>query len=471
VKIAQADLLNTLPPEWPDDLLSTIQTQVAQTNRKLVVLDDDPTGTQTVYNVPVLTEWTQPSLEAVLREPEPIVYILTNSRSVSLAQAQAMNREIAASLKAASEAAGRDFVVVSRSDSTLRGHYPGEVDALIEALGEQIDATLIIPFFLEGGRLTIHDVHYVAEGDWLVPAGETEYARDATFGYRHSDLREWVSEKHGGRMAAEAVASITLDDIRTGGPDRVVTRLNTLSSGQICIVNAASYRDLEVLVTALLRVEASGKRFIYRTAASFVRVRGGLAPRPLLTRLHLPAPRNTGGLIIAGSYIQKSTRQIQAVMALPDMTSLEVNVESLLDETGRKGEIERIVGLAHKTLTTGQDVIIYTSRRLITGTDANESLQIGQAISSALVDIVRRLPVAPAWMIAKGGITSSDVATQGLQIRRAEVVGQAVAGVPIWRTGPDSRWPDLVYVVFPGNVGGDDAIADMVRILRASSSG
>lgn len=459
-------LLSTLPPEWPEDLLPSIQVLIKESKTKVVVLDDDPTGTQTVHNVPVLTEWSLDSLETVLSEPEAIVYILTNSRSVSLSAAQAMNREIATQLKAASRATGRDFVVVSRSDSTLRGHYPGEVTALAEALGQTFDGTLIIPFFLEGGRLTINDIHYVTEGEWLIPAAETEYARDATFGYTQSNLREWVSEKHQGRIAPQAVVSIPLADLRSGGPEAVTALLGRVRGGKVGVVNAATYRDMEVFVAGLLQAEAAGQRFIYRTAASFVRVRGGIVPRPRLTAADLASTGKNGGLIVAGSYIKKSTMQLEAAQSLPNVTSLEVSVENLLSASDSAEEIKRIAHLANESLAAGKDTLIYTSRRLVTGSDAISSLQLGQAVSAALVKIGQSISEKPAWIIAKGGITSSDIATKGLNLKRAQVVGQAIPGVPIWRAGPESRWPGLIYVVFPGNVGGPEAIAEMIQILR-----
>lgn len=467
MKVRKHELLGFLPPEWPEDLLPQIQAMVETSETKVVVLDDDPTGTQTVHDVPVLTEWSVGSLRTVLAESGVVVYVLTNSRSVPLRQAQAMNREIAAHLRAAGEATGRDFVVVSRSDSTLRGHYPGEVAALVEGLGQAFDGTLIVPFFLEGGRLTVHDTHYVAEGDWLVPAAETEYARDVTFGYQSSDLRAWVSEKHHGAIEPQDVAAVSLADLRTGGPDAVAAGLERVRGGQVCVVNAVTYRDVEVFVAGLLRAEAAGQRFVYRTAASFVRVRGGIAPRGPLTSADLGAARgDTGGLVVVGSHVKKSTLQIEATRSLPGMTSLEVSVEKLLDDSSRDNEIRRVAGLVGETLGAGRDALVYTSRQLIAGTDRASSLRIGQAVSAALVAILDRLSEAPAWLIAKGGITSSDIATQGLKVRRAEVLGQSVPGVPIWRTGPESRWPGLIYVVFPGNVGGPGALAEMVRILR-----
>jgi uncharacterized protein YgbK (DUF1537 family) len=467
MKVKKEDLLSTLLPEWPDDLLPAIQTLVKNSGVKIVVLDDDPTGTQTVYDVSVLTEWSADALTAALHEPEALVFVLTNSRSVPLAQAQAINQEIAVNLKVASQITGRDFVVVSRSDSTLRGHYPGELTALIGALGQTIDGTLIIPFFLEGGRLSINDIHYVAEGEWLVPAAETEYARDASFGYAYSNLREWVSEKYQGQIRPEEVVSITLTDLRSGGPDGVSSILQQFRGGQVGVVNAATYRDVEVFVAGLLQAESIGKRFIYRTAASFVRVRAGLAPGRLLTSADLAVSTSKGGLIIAGSYIQKSTLQIEAVQSLRGMTDLEVSVAKLLDPDGRAEEIRRVIHQANGALAAGHNTLIFTSRQLVAGSDAVSSLQIGQVVSAALVEIVQNISARPAWMIAKGGITASDIATRGLQVKRAQVLGQAIPGVPIWCTDPKSRWPGLIYVVFPGNVGGPGAIAQMVQFLDA----
>jgi len=483
--ISKQILLASLPPEWPEDLLPQIQTQVRIANKKLVVLDDDPTGNQTVHDVAVLTDWSAPMLAQALREPNPVVYILTNSRSMPLSEAQDLNRRIVRNLKSAYAATGRNFAMVSRSDSTLRGHYPGETDVLAQELGVRIDAVLLVPFFAEGGRLTAGDVHYVAQGDILIPAAATEYARDATFGYTHSNLRDWVCEKHAGALARDDVATISLNDIRTSGPGAVSAKLMALGAkpkGQaassvtpvpVCIVNAVSYRDLEVVVAGLLQAEAAGKRFLYRTAASFVRVRGGIAPRPLLTHadLGLSPVRRHGGLVVVGSHVQTTTRQVEAALALPDIRKVEVSVPALLDDHLREGEISRAVGRIEGLIGEGQDALVCTSREVITATSDLDSLAIGRRTSRALVKIVRRVNTRPAWIITKGGITSSDVATEGLGVHRVEVLGQAVPGVPVWRTGPESRWPNGIYVVFPGNVGDDRAVARMITILRQPSAG
>ena len=459
-------LLASLPQPWPESLLPTIQQQLAAGQRSLIVLDDDPTGTQTVYDLPVLTEWTVATLRAELALGTPTFYLLTNSRSLPLPAAQELNAEIGRNLLAAAQATGRDFAVVSRSDSTLRGHYPGETDALTAALGQQVDATLIIPFFLEGGRFTINDVHYVAEGDQLVPAAATPFARDAAFGYHNSDLRAWVEEKTAGRVAAAAVASITIDDVRLGGPDAVAQKLLNLPTGSVCIVNCAGTRDMEVFVSGLLKAEAAGRHFLYRTAATFVQVRAGLAPRALLTAADLNLPTTGGGLIVVGSYVPKSTTQLNALLAQPDLVQVEVNVDALLDDGQQAGEVARTIAVTTNALQRGQDVVVYTSRRLITGADAVSSLAIGQRVSASLVALVQGLGVRPRYLIAKGGITSSDLATKALGVKRALVRGQILPGIPLWEVGVESRYPGLVYVVFPGNVGGDDALVQARQKLR-----
>jgi len=463
-RINKPKLLESLPPEWPEKSFEEIQAKISASKRKIVVLDDDPTGTQTVHGIRVLTGWSVESLQSELRGDQPAFYILTNSRSLPLADAQAMNVEIGSNLNAASLLSKRDLAVVSRSDSTLRGHFPGEVQVLSQAIGQSFDAWLVIPFFLEGGRYTINDIHYVADGNDFIPAGETEFARDTVFGYQSSNLRLWVEEKTDGRIKAYQVASISIEDIRMGGPSHVERRLLELAAGQICVVNAASYADLEVFVLGLLNAESQGRRYLYRTAASFVRVRAGIAPRPLLESADLDLARSGGGLIVAGSYVPKTSAQIENLRSDHKMVEIELDVQSLLGAQ-RMQIIQQATKTADAAIENGQNVLIYTSRKLISGPDESSSLQIGQRVSQSLVDIIHAIQERPRYIIAKGGITSSDIATGGLNVQRADVLGQIIPGVPVWRLGNESRFPGMPYIVFPGNVGGPEAIAEIVDKL------
>ena len=463
--VEKTALFATLPAEWAQDLIPQIQAQMRVSKQKVFVLDDDPTGTQTVHDTIVLTEWPVAALVREMESADPVCYILTNSRSVSAARAIALNREIALNLQSASEQTGRRYTVISRSDSTLRGHYPAETDALADSTESPPDAVLIVPAFMAGGRFTIGAAHYVEEGDMLVPAAQTPYAQDAVFGYRHSDLRNWVQEKAGGRVKAEDVKALTIDVIRDGGPDAVQGILAGLTGGAVCVVDAVSERDLEVVALACLRAESGGKRLLYRSAASFAGIRGGIPLRPTLTAEDMPPMSDNGGLVVVGSYVKKSSDQLAVLLESGTVASVEFPVQAFL-ATEDPASLARSIGdeLA-QILAAGRQAALYTSRDLVSGHDDEGSLAIGRRVSSGLVDIVRYLPFLPRFIIGKGGITSSDLATAALGIKRATVLGQILPGVPVWRPDASSRYASGAYVVFPGNVGDDGALLRAVEIL------
>uniref|UniRef100_A0A7N0V1W7 Ketose-bisphosphate aldolase class-II family protein n=1 Tax=Kalanchoe fedtschenkoi TaxID=63787 RepID=A0A7N0V1W7_KALFE len=466
--LKKEEILQSLPSEWPLDLTDDIRKLSQSSSKILIVLDDDPTGTQTVHDIEVLTEWSINSLIDQFRKKPECFFILTNSRALSSEKASALIKEICLNLTAASESVKDvDFTVVLRGDSTLRGHFPQEADAAVSVLG-QMDAWIICPFFLQGGRYTIEDVHYVAESDRLVPAGDTEFAKDASFGYKSSNLREWVEEKTGGRISASSVTSISIQLLRKGGPDAVCDVLCSLPKGSTCVINAASDRDVAVFAAGMIQAEKKGKKFLCRTAASFVSARIGIIPKPpiLPNDLGINKERN-GALIVVGSYVPKTTKQVEELRSQCglDLRVIEVSVIKLATKTEeeREEEINGAAEVADNFIRAGKETLLMTSRELITGKTPSDSLEINSKVSSALVEIVRRMTVSPRYILAKGGITSSDIATKALEAKRAMIVGQVLAGVPLWQLGPESRHPGVPYIVFPGNVGDSDALAKVVK--------
>lgn len=470
--IRRDQLFNQFPSPWRDSgLRSRIRQLVRDSGRCIVALDDDPTGTQTVHDIWVLTSWEVEEIRKALRANEPALYILTNSRSLNLATAQKLNREVAANLAIAAREENRLITVVSRSDSTLRGHYPGEVDALKEALVQEgmgpFIGVCIIPFFPEGGRFTVRDIHWVQEGDLLIPAAQTPYAQDPIFGYRHSHLPEWVEEKTQGRVPASEVVSVNLDTLRLEGPEAVASQLSSLKDDSAIIVNALSERDLEVFVLGMLAAEAKGKQFLFRTAAGFVKIAAGIEDQALLKKGDLVDKDEThGGLIIFGSYVPKSTKQLEALMSHEKVKSFELPVQHILDKEAPNKILTEITKSIAYSINTGFDAVIYTSRKVITGNTSEATLGIARQVSLSLMEVVKRLPTRPKYVIGKGGITSSDLATIGLNVTSARVLGQIYPGVPVWRLGEGSRWPGLAYVVFPGNVGSAETVKDIVSMLR-----
>jgi uncharacterized protein YgbK (DUF1537 family) len=456
--------LDTLPQQCAGEAFARVRRQVGASRTKTVVLDDDPTGTQTVHGLDILADWSVVSLAAAVADPRPCFFVLTNTRSLPKTEAAARVLEVARNLSAAARAAGVDVRVLSRGDSTLRGHFAAELDSIERGLGAPIDARIVIPAFFEGGRYTIGNVHYVAEGETLVPAGQTEFARDRTFGYRNSDLTQWIEEATGGSVRAGDVASVGIAALRASeGAAAVRSRLMGLPRGAHLVVNAAAYSDLEVFTEGLLGAEAAGRRYLVRTAASFVRVRAAVEPRPLMAPGEVRGPGAGGGLVVVGSYTHLTTVQLQALLELPGAEGTEVAVDALVAPGSRDEEILRCANAAREAIRCGRHAVLFTSRKRESAAGPAGDLDAGRIVSDALVRIVRAIPERPRFLIAKGGVTSCGVAIRALGMRKATVLGQASPGVPVWEMGPETRHPGMRLVLWPGNVGGAGTLRDLVR--------
>jgi uncharacterized protein YgbK (DUF1537 family) len=463
-----AERLSAFPPPLSiPGARRTLSEGLLRGRAKVAVIDDDPTGTQTVHGVRVLMSWGVPSLVSALGGDEPLFFLSTNSRSLPSGEASALAAQVGRNLRAAGERTGTRVIPASRSDSTLRGHFPAEVDALAAEMGHPVDAVLLVPAFFDAGRYTIDNVHWVDTGGTLVPAHETEFARDPDFGYTHGSLPEWVEEKTGGRRKAADVACISLDDVRRGGPERVCRILAAAHGGAPVVVNAACDEDLEVAALGASAAEESGKRLLYRTSASFVKVRAGIEDRPLLTREEM-GPGSAAGIVVVGSYVARTTSQVDRLVESDRAQPVEIPVDGLLDAGTRARVFDRSSTAASHAIEQGRTALLYTSR---TRLDSADFLSAGRRIMEALCAIVGGIGPRPGFVIAKGGITSVAIARDALACAEALVLGQVLRGVPVWRLGAGSKWSDVPYVVFPGNVGDASSLLTTVEILQGPGTG
>lgn len=433
-------------------------------NEKIIVLDDDPTGTQTVHDVMLYTDWNEKTLCSALQRPEPLFYVLTNSRSFSRERTIAVHRQIGERIRRAAERTNSRCILISRGDSTLRGHFPWETEALAQGLGQAFDGEVIIPFFAESGRYTKDNIHYAAADGVWVPVGETEFARDATFGFHASHLGAWVEEKTEGRYKQEDCLYIPLG----AGEEQALQILLSARNFQKIIVNAVKEADLYPFCRALRRAMAGGKQYLFRTAASFVKVLGGIADVPLLDPGRCVEKSGSGGLVVIGSYVQKTTRQLSVLREKhPDLAYMEFDAVGALQGRAEEQSWARRI---EEKLINGQTVVFYTTRQRIAlpGADGELQLRASVRISETLISIIGHLSVRPAYLVAKGGITSSDIAVHALGIKSAKVLGQIAPGVPVWQPADGSKFPALPYVVFPGNVGNDFTLCDVIARLEES---
>ena len=458
-----------------EEMEKSLQAEIDGFDGKFIVLDDDPTGVQTVHNINVFTDWSVESLKEGLLGEEKLFFVLTNSRGLTEEQTTVLHKELAHNAILASRETGRKFVLISRSDSTLRGHFPLETQLLAQVLkekaGQETDGEVLMPFFKEGGRFTIGNIHYVKDGERLVPAAKTEFAKDKTFGYSHSYLPDYIEEKTKGEYPAEQVTCISLEELRGGQVEEIQEKLMQVSGFGKVVVNALDYEDITVFAVALYRAMKAGKTFLFRSAAGLVKVLGGISTIPLLTadkmRKHtFDKLNNHGGIIVVGSHTKKTTSQLEALRSVAGLTFLEFDSDQVLSGTLSE-EVDRVVALSEEIIKKGGTVVAYTKRKLleVEGDTPEAALRRSVQISEGVQALVGHLSVEPAFVIAKGGITSSDVGVKALKVKKARVLGQIRPGIPVWQTGEESKFPGIPYVIFPGNVGDENTLKEAVEIL------
>lgn len=443
-------------------------------DRTLIVLDDDPTGTQSVADLPVLTDGTAEALTWALQQGAPAVYVLTNSRSLDPDEAERINVRVARAAFEAAAATGRTIDLVSRSDSTLRGHFPLEPLVLADesrTAGQRVDGIVVVPAFPDAGRITVDGTHYAGSPEaGYTPVGETEYARDATFGYTSSHLPDWIAERAAGTDLTAETAYVDLTTLRTD-PDTAAAILGGARDAQPVVCDIVDESDLRRLALAIRTAERAGSRFVYRVGPPFVRALIGQDVHPPLEPADLaeiraggPAADAVGGLVVIGSHVSMTTRQLDVLRERRAPYELEVDVHAVLHRP--EEHVDELADAATAALERGT-VILRTSRTLVTGADAQESLAIARRVSAALTRAVRRTVAqgTPRFVVAKGGITSSDVAAHGLEIDRAIVRGPMLPGIVSLWDPVDGPARGIPYIVFAGNVGQEDSLADVVDKL------
>lgn len=460
-----------------EEMEAALKREIEDFDGKFIVLDDDPTGVQTVHDVFVFTDWSVESLKEGLLGEEKLFFVLTNSRGLTVEQTTELHKELAHNAVTAAKETGKKFLFISRSDSTLRGHFPLETQLLAQVLkeeaGQATDGEVLAPFFKEGGRFTVDNTHYVKYGETLVPAAETEFAKDKTFGYSSSYLPDYIEEKTKGAYPAEGVTCISLEELRGGKVEEIQEKLMQVSGFGKIVVNALDYEDITVFAVALYRAMKAGKTFLFRSAAGLVKVLGGISTISLLTAEDMIEQmfdsedrKRRGGMIVVGSHTKKTTSQLEALRSIPELHFLEFDSDKVL--TGELSEeVDRVVALSEEIIEKGGTVVAYTKRKLleIEGDTPEAALQRSVQISEGVQALVGRLKVEPAFVIAKGGITSSDVGVKALKVKKARVLGQIRPGIPVWQIGKESKFPGIPYIIFPGNVGDESTLKEAVEIL------
>ena len=440
------------------------------TTTKIIVLDDDPTGSQTVHSCLLLTQWDVETLTVALTdETSPLFFVLTNTRGMSPGKAANVTRDVCQNLKIALAPLDINPILVSRSDSTLRGHYPVETNIIAEELGP-FDAHFLIPAFFEGGRITRNGTHYLYDAHKkLIPCHETEFAKDSVFGYSTAYLPEYVAEKTKGSIPANTVEHFTLPEVQGDCGER----LSTLKGNVCCIVDCEEQSDLDKFAKQLTDVvDNYQRRFLFRSGASILTSLAMLPSQPIPAQdMDQYVREGKPGAVLVGSHVKKTTLQLEELLKEEGVEGLEVDVQRILKQE-QSTMLKEVTSAIESLHSAGKTPVIYTSRIELTDfASQEERLSFGEEVSGFLMDVVENLPKTLGFLVSKGGITSNDVLSKGLALKTSRVLGQILPGCSVVKCPSDHpRFSDMPVVIFPGNVGDEFGLATTVRRLSSSSS-
>ena len=428
---------------------------------KIVVLDDDPTGIQTVHGCYLVTQWDQEKLETALNDDINFFYVLTNSRGKNREEAKRDITEIVTRLLEINKYYGYKIVFICRSDSTLRGHFPLELNCVTKLIEDEkkVDGFFLVPAFFEAGRVTKNDTHYLKQEGEYIPVDETEFARDSVFPFSTSYLPGYIHEKTKGKISKDSVISI---DFSKREKSENASIISNLADGRWAVVNAEEYDDLVAFTAEVYKNLNKDKNYVFQSSASFVKAFTHNPDKPLIR--DFKSKLFSDGLVIIGSHVKKTTQQLSRLLESDVAQGYELDIDKIIRDS------DAYLRSVFNDLLTIRELgcipIVYTPRKERKMISRNERVELGKKISSFLVGIVKDIPYPLIWLISKGGITSHDLLTKGLGVSLCRVHGQILPGVPVVRIEGE-RYPELLsFIIFPGNVGSEDSLLESFEIMR-----
>lgn len=435
---------------------------------KFVILDDDPTGIQTVHGCLLLTCWEPEYLINAFQDKIPFFYILTNSRAYSSNRAKKIISEIMENIISVNKNFCFPLVFISRSDSTLRSHFPLEINIIIHFwenfINKTVDAIFMVPAFFEANRITYHNIHYIRTKTVDLPTDQTEFAKDSLFGYSSSLLPSYIEEKTKGKIKANQVHSIPLSWLENNSNKELSNFLTQLKNKKIVIVNATNYEHLANFSRVVLATMEKGKIFLFQSAASLVKSLTKNPDQPLLDKKIIT--RKGPGLFIIGSYVQHTTLQLEELIKEKSIIPLEISIENFLSKNNYQNYLIIVKEKIIKIMNNNQTPVVFTSRAEIFPQSKEKRISLGQKISIFLSELVKKLPILPSYLVAKGGITAHQILAYGLEVKQSRVLGQILPGVPVISLPENHQYPSLPYIIFPGNVGDKNALINIFNILN-----
>ncbi len=443
---------------------------------KIVVFDDDPTGSQTVNDCPLVLKWDHETLLKGLQSKSNLLFILANTRSLSEYELRIRLEEICFNLSDVIKNPffkNEEFIFVSRGDSTLRGHNFLEPYLINKFLGP-FDATFHIPAFIEGNRVTKYGLHFVNN----IPAHKTIFAKDQVFGYQTNDIKKLLYQKSNSKLNLSDINNLYLDDLSTIEIKRgnsIYEELRNFKNNSQVIVDTTTYSELDKFANILITL-IKDKRFLFRTSASFI---SSISNSRKNTKKHIfysqlrrqIKGRYLKGLVVVGSIVDLTTNQLYKLLEINSCRALEINVEEFfkISRTSKQEQINSlrkiIVQNIRELLAKSLIPVLYTSREMIFLQDKNELIKFQQSLSIFISGIIQEIKNEIGYLISKGGITSNTILSEGFCVDSVYLEGQIFTGISVVNVDISST-EKIPVVTFPGNIGDENMLVKVLEVLE-----
>ncbi|KGF92085.1 MULTISPECIES: four-carbon acid sugar kinase family protein [Prochlorococcus] len=443
---------------------------------KFVVIDDDPTGSQTVHDCLLLLKWDCSTLVKGFESKSNLFFILANTRSLSENDAQLTIEEICKNLKTvmASHSYEEEIIFISRGDSTLRGHNFIEPSALNSCLGP-FDATFHIPAFIEGKRLTINGSHFVDK----TPINQTIFARDKIFGYETSNVKNLLFKKSKSQINFEDIQNLLLSDIEILNDEEnniVFKTLKNLKNNKHVIVDVENYSQLKKFSLVIKKLTKQ-KKFLFRTAASFIssisEKKSASQGKTFFSNLRIRNKENSflPGLIIVGSYVELSTIQLKNLLEISNCSPIELDVFEFfkINSSDNNQELKnyfknKFLREIRLSFDQGKTPVLFTSRKILS-LDYSEQFNLYNSLAFFIAELVADLKYEIGYLISKGGITTNVILSNGLNADYVYLEGQILTGISVvtYNLKNDEKLP---IVTHPGNIGTKDSLVNIWKVFE-----
>ncbi len=443
---------------------------------KFVVIDDDPTGSQTVHDCLLLLKWDCSTLVKGFESKSNLFFILANTRSLSEKDAKLIIEEICKNLKTviASQFYEEEIIFISRGDSTLRGHNFLEPSALNSCLGP-FDATFHIPAFIEGKRLTINGAHFVDK----TPIDKTIFARDKIFGYETSNVKNLLFQKSKSKLNLDDIQNIFLSDLEILNDEEnniIFKKLKDLKNNKHVIVDVENYSQIKKF-SLIIKKLTKQKKFLFRTAASFISsiseknsVRHGetfFSNLRIRTKEKIFLP----GLVIVGSHVELSTIQLKNLLEISTCKPIELDVFEFFKISASENNQKKRNLFKNKFLKEirfsfeqGKTPVLFTSRKFMS-LDNSEQFNFYNSLAFFIAELVADLKYEIGYLVSKGGITTNVILSDGLNADYVYLEGQILTGISVVTCSlkNDEKLP---IVTHPGNIGSKDSLVNIWKVLE-----